>query len=187
MSTLPQQVDMIKRLAQAAHAAGALVVSDIGSQSQWLYSTGDHPAHLYLSGPMGAAPSVGLGVALARPDVPVLVIVGDGALGMNMSSLASIAHRAPKNLTVALMDNAMYELTGREQTPTAETDWPALAKSTGFAQVNTIDGQAELALRATGGLTFWYAKVAASHQKAPPFPLQPEAIHQRFAEHVKNR
>ena len=176
-----KQLDMIHHLATVAARDGAIVVSEIGSQTQWLYASGDRPNHLYLSGPMGMAPSVALGVALAQPQKPVLAICGDGSLAMNLNALTTIAHMAPKNLTLAVMNNGVYELTGQVPTPTARTNWQALAKSLGgFAQVSSVDTKTPLAFTATNGLTLWEAKLAVGTEKAPSFPLTPEEVHRRF-------
>src|SRR5215813_3669010 len=47
---------------------------------------------------MGGASSLGLGLALARPDRRVIVLDGDGSLLMQLGSLATIAGAAPRNL-----------------------------------------------------------------------------------------
>ena len=69
---------------------------------------------------MGKASSVGLGVALARPDVRVLVLDGDGSLLMNLGSLVTIASQAPKNLVHVVFDGATYDTSGAQPTPGKE-------------------------------------------------------------------
>ncbi|MBI1363279.1 MAG: hypothetical protein GC134_04790 [Proteobacteria bacterium] len=180
-----QQVDIIRHLAEAAHASGALVVSEIGSQTQWLYSTGDHPSHLYLSGPMGMAPSVALGVALAQPNKPVLAICGDGALAMNLNALATISYMAPKNLTLAVMDNGVYDLTGKVPSPSSAIDYAQLSAGfKGFTHYQQIDLGTNLVFSADNGLTLLHAQVEKSTAKAPSFPLQPLHIHARFRDYL---
>lgn len=180
-----KQVDIIAHLAEAAKAANALVVSEIGSQTQWLYSTGDDERYLYLSGPMGMGPSVALGVALAQPERPVLCLVGDGALVMNLNALATLSHLAPPNLTVAVMDNGVYDLTGQLETPSAGLDYEQLVQGfPGFSAFQSIDLTTNLELTAQGGLTFWHARVEPSKERAPRFPLTPDFIHRRFKEHL---
>lgn len=44
-----EQIEAIDILAKAAQQSGALVVSEIGSQTTWLHETGDHESYLYLS------------------------------------------------------------------------------------------------------------------------------------------
>src|SRR5437868_156843 len=95
-----------------------LVVTGLGSSS---YDAGvyDHPNTFYLWGAMGAAAMIGLGLALAQPARRVLVITGDGEMLMGLGSLATIGAHAPKNLTIAVMDNELYAETGMQPTHTA--------------------------------------------------------------------
>lgn len=180
-----QQVDAIRHLADAAHRDGALIVSDIASQAVWLHASGDHPSHLYLSGPMGMAPSVALGVALANPDTPVLALCGDGALAMNFGALVTASYAAPKNLTLALMDNGVYDYTGALASPTQTIAWPELIKGLrGFVDCQEVDLDTPCAFSADAGLSFLYCKVEPATEKAPPFPFTPIEIHNRFKKYV---
>ncbi len=177
-----EQRESIATLAALAHRDGALVVSEIGSQSAWLHDSGDDPSHLYLSGPMGMAPSVALGVALAHPSRPVLGICGDGALAMNATSLITASFVAPKNLTLAVMDNGVYEFTGAVPSPSQTVDWMAyIAGLKGFSGcLGSADVQG---FSADNGLRFVHCRVAPNSQKAAPFTLSPLEIHKRFKEY----
>lgn len=174
------QKDIIKHLATAAHSLGAVVVSEIGSQTMWLYSVADSPQNLYLSGPMGMAPSVALGVALANPQKMVLALCGDGSLAMNLGALATIAHQAPKNLILAVMDNGTYELTGGITSPTQAIDWQGLTSGLKGFTYKTVDGVTPPDFTPHKGPQLWHARVEASPTKAPSFPLQPMAVHAQF-------
>ena len=121
-----EQLDAMKLIGAAAQKSDALVVSEIGSQTTWLHESGDHDSYLYLSGPMGAAPSVAHGVALSNPDKAVIGLCGDGALAMNFSALVTAASDAPSNLTLILMDNGVYDFTGSVASPSAAVDWKKL-------------------------------------------------------------
>src|SRR5438045_3256128 len=68
-------------------------------------------------GCMGSAASIGLGLALARPDERVLVIDGDGSLLMQLGSLVSIAEHRPRNLVHVVMENGTYETSGSQPIP----------------------------------------------------------------------
>ena len=74
MSNLPSQQDAIAS-ALALYPARPFAVSDIGSQTGWLKAAGHDPRNLYVSGPMGLATSVALGLAAVRPTEQVLAIV----------------------------------------------------------------------------------------------------------------
>ena len=175
-----KQKDIIKHLASAAHKKGAVVVSEIGSQTMWLHDVADHPSNLYLSGPMGMGPSVALGVALANPEKTVLALCGDGALAMNFGALTTIAKVAPKNLILAVMDNGTYELTGGVDSPSKSVDWEKLAESLNGFIYELVDLSTTVDLSHGSGPQLWHAKIEASDTRAPSFPLQPTAIHSTF-------
>ena len=82
-----------------------LVIAGLGAPNWDVSSAGDHANNFPLWGAMGGASMIGLGLALAQPKRKVLVITGDGELLMNVGSLAPIAVEAPKNLTIAVLDN----------------------------------------------------------------------------------
>lgn len=128
MSNLPSQKDAIAA-ALALYPARPFAVSDIGSQSGWLKAGRHDPRNLYISGPMGLATSVALGLAAVRPNEQVLAIAGDGALAMNLTSLATIAGAKPKNLSILLVDNRVYEFTASVRSPTRELDWLAVGRA----------------------------------------------------------
>ncbi len=76
---------------------------------------------------------VGLGLALACPERPVLVAAGDGEMLMGLSSLATIGVMRPKNLAIAVFDNARYGETGMQTSHTEEkTALCAVARGCGI-------------------------------------------------------
>lgn len=91
----------------------------------------------YLSSTMGGAIPLGLGLSLARPDFEVIVLSGDGSLLMNLGSLVTVTASGAKNLTIVLLDNGMYEVTGGQKTPGRQSrvDYAALARAAGFVAV----------------------------------------------------
>jgi thiamine pyrophosphate-dependent acetolactate synthase large subunit-like protein len=92
-----------------------LVIAGLGAPNWDVSAAGDHPNNFPLWGAMGAASMIGLGLALAQPKRKVLVITGDGEMLMNIGSLASIAVEAPKNLTIAVLDNERFGETGMQK------------------------------------------------------------------------
>ena len=88
---------------------------------------------------MGLASSIGLGLALARPDRRVIVCDGEGALLMNLGSLATIAVMGPPNLTVIVWDNGEYATTGGQPSATAYgADLAGVARALGIAGAATV-------------------------------------------------
>jgi sulfopyruvate decarboxylase subunit beta len=111
-------------------AGDAAIVASLGHPAYDLFAAGDRPRNFYTWGSMGLASSVGLGLALARPDVRVFVLDGDGSLLMNLGSLATIGLLRPPNLVLVVMDNEEYATTGGQQTPTAHgADLEAAARA----------------------------------------------------------
>ena len=91
-----------------------LVVAGLGSPSYDVFDAGDHDGNFYLWGAMGGAAMVGLGLALAQPARPVVVITGDGEQLMGAGALMSIAVAGPGNLTIVVLDNGYFGETGMQ-------------------------------------------------------------------------
>jgi thiamine pyrophosphate-dependent acetolactate synthase large subunit-like protein len=134
-----------------------LVVSSLGSPTYDVAAAGDHPLNFYLWGAMGSAVTVGLGLALAKPDHRVLVVTGDGELLMGLGALATIGVQAPANLAVAVLDNERYGETGGQRSHTAGgVDLPAVALACGFRSARSftasldLDHAREMMLREAG-------------------------------------
>jgi thiamine pyrophosphate-dependent acetolactate synthase large subunit-like protein len=132
---------MDRRAAVAHLLAGRrdlVVVTGLGSPAYDACAAGDHPRTYYLWGVMGGAVPMGLGLALARPDTPVLVLTGDGELLMGLGALATTGAKAPANLTVAVLDNRRYGETGMQASHTAKgVDLEGVAKACGFVWTTT--------------------------------------------------
>ena len=113
------------------HAGDAAIVASLGHPAYDLFAAGDRPRNFYTWGSMGLASSVGLGLALARPDVRVFVLDGDGSLLMNLGSLATIGLLRPANFVLIVMDNEQFATTGGQPTPTSRgADLDAAAEDT---------------------------------------------------------
>src|SRR5579872_5159626 len=96
----------------------AIVVGGLGASTYDIAASGDHDRNFYLWGAMGGAVMIGLGVALAQPQLPVMVITGDGEMLMGMGSLATVGLQQPKNLTIVVLDNEVYGETGGQASHT---------------------------------------------------------------------
>lgn len=180
-----EQLEAMQLISKAAQKSNALVVSEIGSQTTWLHESGDHDSYLYLSGPMGAAPSVAHGVAISNPDKAVIGLCGDGALAMNFSALVTAAHDAPQNLTLILMDNGVYDFTGSVPSPSSAVDWEKLiAGLPSFTEFSHIDEHSTLEFSKDGGLTFMVCKVKPASRKPIKFPFRAPEIAKRFKSYV---
>src|SRR5436309_10621899 len=92
-------------------AGEAAIIASLGHPAYDLFAAGDRPRNFYTWGSMGLCSSIALGLALARPDVTVMALDGDGSLLMNLGSLATIGLLGPPNLIVVVMDNELYGTT----------------------------------------------------------------------------
>ncbi|MGC1563455.1 MAG: thiamine pyrophosphate-dependent enzyme [Bradyrhizobium sp.] len=95
------------------------VVGGIGNTNFDLWAAGHRPQNFYMLGSMGLALPIALGVALAQPRRRVFALEGDGSLLMQLGCLSTIATLKPKNLTMIVMDNGIYQITGAQPTPAA--------------------------------------------------------------------
>lgn len=161
------------------------VVASLGHPAYDLFAAGDRPENLYTWGSMGLASSIGLGLALARPDRRVVVLDGDGSLLMNLGSLATIARYRPANLVLVVWDNERYGTTGGQPTATASgTDLAAVARGAGIGAATLVrapgdlDGALAVAWREPGPHLI-VAKVTESDPAARP-PLDAVFLKQRF-------
>jgi thiamine pyrophosphate-dependent acetolactate synthase large subunit-like protein len=116
-----------------------VVVSNLGQ------ALGDRPLNCYTFGAMGQCSSVALGLALARPDVRVICLDGDGSLLMNLGSLCTIATVAPRNYALLIWDNEVHMTTGGQPTATAHrSSLAGLARGAGIDKVLEPRDEAEL-------------------------------------------
>ena len=154
-----------------------------------LTSDGDHV--FTMAGAMGAACSVGLGLALARPKQRVLVVTGDGELLMNVGSLATVATVGPKNLSILCVDNEHYGETGYQRSHTTlGVDLETMARGAGFTHSLTVEHAEQLAaghdaLRHDNESVFVNLKVSIDKPPAYKRLLDPAAARLRFKQHVQ--
>jgi thiamine pyrophosphate-dependent acetolactate synthase large subunit-like protein len=143
-----------------------LIVAGLGGTALDVGSVTGDAAHAYLlSGAMGAACMMGLGLALARPDKRVLVVTGDGELLMNLGALAAIAVVDPANLAILCVDNGHYGETGWQKSHTSlGVDLEKIAIGAGIKHTRTVAGEADIAaaarlLRESNGACFVLLRV----------------------------
>lgn len=124
---------------------GEAVIGGIGNSNFDLWSTGRRPENFYMLGSMGLAAPIAFGVALAQPDRQVFALEGDGSLLMQLGCLSTIAAQAPKNLTIIVWDNGVYQITGAQPTPAAisGTDIVGIAQASGIKNSDWASDEAE--------------------------------------------
>jgi thiamine pyrophosphate-dependent acetolactate synthase large subunit-like protein len=141
------------------------VIAGIGNTNFDLWASGQRPQNFYMLGSMGLAIPIALGTAIAQPQRHVIALEGDGSLLMQLGSLATVAARAPKNLTIVIWDNGLYQITGSQPSASASTaDLVAIARASGIAKSAWAADEGEFerlfaAALAEGGPTLIAARI----------------------------
>ena len=133
--------DLTKRLVAGLKRDEA-IVAGIGNTNFDLYAVGHRPQNFYMLGSMGLACPIALGVALAQPERGVIALEGDGSILMALGCLTTIGMTKPRNLTIIIMDNGIYQITGKQATATQRTaDIVAIARGAGIESEWVADEQ----------------------------------------------
>ena len=145
----------------------AVVVTIMGAVAAELQSIGHRPNFFYLQHAMGLASSLGLGIALSRPERQVIVFDGDGSILMNLGGLTTLARYRPRNLVHVVFDNESLLSVGGFPTATSTgSDIAGIAAAAGIPRTATVRTLGEFTLafeRALGArdLSTIVAKVEA--------------------------
>ncbi len=155
-----------------------VVITTMGSVAIWP-TLSNHPRDFhYLPSSMGQGVPLGLGLCLAKPGLPVVVLVGDGGLLMNLGCLVTVAQFTVP-LTILLIDNGLYEVTGGQAVPNAGlTDFALLARGAGISHVATCDQRSDWESTARSALqesgpSFVWLKVQGERGKPTPTAPRP--------------
>jgi thiamine pyrophosphate-dependent acetolactate synthase large subunit-like protein len=126
--------DLIQRMVRLLRHEEA-VIGGIGYSNFDLWAAERRPQNFYMLGSMGLACPIAFGVALAQPARRVIALEGDGSILMQLGSLSTIAAQRPRNLTIVLLDNGAYQITGGQPAASAlGTDLVAMARGAGLTQ-----------------------------------------------------
>ncbi|HEX5167235.1 MAG TPA: thiamine pyrophosphate-dependent enzyme [Thermomicrobiales bacterium] len=118
---------------------GVAVVTIMGAVAAELQAIGHRPNFFYLQHAMGLASSMGLGIALGRPELQVVVFDGDGSVLMNLGGLTTLARYRPKNLVHVVFDNESLLSVGGFPTATSTgSDIEGMARAAGVLRTITV-------------------------------------------------
>lgn len=161
-------------------------MTSLGNAS-YLWAALHHaPENFYLEDAMGLALPLALGLAIAQPTRPVIVVEGDGALLMHMGTLVTVGAVDPANLTVLLIQNGVHAASGGQALTNAELDLAQLARASGIALADNIAGPEALAAKIRGSTARDSAEclVLATEPDLdvarPPTALEPVLTKYRF-------
>ncbi|MDJ0577375.1 MAG: phosphonopyruvate decarboxylase [Xenococcaceae cyanobacterium MO_234.B1] len=179
----------IQEILKHTNLENTVVIATTGYTGRELFASGSQPNHLYMVGSMGCASSLGLGLSLARPDLQVVVIDGDGAALMRMGNFATIGTYGGSNLIHILLDNEAHDSTGAQATVAAGISFAKIAEACGYGI--TIAGD-DLSLLEVLFTTDSQDKPKFAHLKILPGTLDnlprpnlhPEAVLQRLMTHI---
>ena len=134
-----RRVDAMKAVYDELTKDGRVVVTIMGAVAAELQSLGHQPNFFYLQHAMGLASSMGLGIALSRPELQVIVFDGDGSILMNLGGLTTLARYRPPNLTHVVFDNESLLSVGGFPTATSTgSDIAGMAKAAGVPRTSTV-------------------------------------------------
>jgi len=122
----------------------AIVVHANGHIARAAFNVEDRLGNFYMIGSMGLASSIGLGIALSRPQQRVVIYDGDGNLLMNLGSTAMIAHTAPANLIHLVFDNGVYASTGNQVAVSQTVPLDRIAGAAGYRSSVRVSTPASL-------------------------------------------
>ena len=134
-----RRVDALKAVYSELVRERRVVVTIMGAVAAELQGIGHSPNFFYLQHAMGLASSMGLGIALSRPDVQVIVLDGDGSVLMNLGGLTTLARYRPRNLLHVVFDNESLLSVGGFPTATSTgSDIAAIAAGAGVPRTATV-------------------------------------------------
>ncbi|MEK6421188.1 MAG: phosphonopyruvate decarboxylase [Burkholderia gladioli] len=164
-----------------------VVLASTGFCGRELYALDDRANQLYMVGSMGCVTTLALGLALARPDLTVVAVDGDGAALMRMGAFATLGAYGPGNLIHLLLDNGAHESTGGQSTVSPCVSFAAVAAACGYASAREGDLSAIDALFAepADGARFACVKIRTGVPDGLPRPtVTPVEVKERLMRHI---
>jgi phosphonopyruvate decarboxylase len=136
--------DALREVIAHTPAASTVVLASTGFCGRELYAIDDRPNQLYMVGSMGCVVPLALGLALARPDLRVIALDGDGAALMRMGAFATVGAYGPPNLQHLLLDNGVHDSTGGQATVSSHVSFGEIAAACGYASSLETDDVARI-------------------------------------------
>ncbi len=141
----PSRQEALRQVVAQTPSASTVVLASTGFCARELYAIDDRPNHLYMVGSMGCVVPLALGLALARPELRVIALDGDGAALMRMGAFATVGAYGPPNLQHLLLDNGAHESTGGQATVSAHVSFAEVAAACGYASSLETDDVGQIA------------------------------------------
>ena len=163
-----------------------VIISSTGLISRELFSFKNSPQNFYMTGSMGLASSIGLGVAINKPMRKVVVIDGDASVLMNLGTLVTIGHFAPENLIHIVLDNEIYDSCSGEPSFSKTADLTKMAKDAGYRKIEKVLNRLRLKLAIKKiliqkkGPFFLLVKISPGGKRNLPRPIKLVKVTEQF-------
>jgi phosphonopyruvate decarboxylase len=129
----PSRQEALRAVVAQTSPESTVLLASTGFCGRELYAIADRPNHLYMVGSMGCVLPLALGLALARPDLRVIALDGDGAALMRLGAFATVGAYGPANLWHLLLDNGVHDSTGGQATVSPRVSFAEMAAACGYA------------------------------------------------------
>lgn len=190
---LPSRAQALQHILTHTPLESSVIIATTGYTGRELFALEDRPNQLYMVGSMGCASSLGLGLSLARPDLQVVVVEGDGAALMRMGNLATVGAYGGANLVHIVVDNEVHDSTGAQATVSGNLSFAQVASACGYPVA--LEGNDPALLdelltnTVSGGPRFAHLKIHPGTPKDLPRPrLTPPQTAERLRAHLlRNR
>jgi phosphonopyruvate decarboxylase len=183
----PSRAQALREIVAHTREGASVLLASTGFCGRELYAIADRVNHLYMVGSMGCVTPLALGLALARPDLKVIALDGDGAALMRLGALATVGACAPRNLWHLLLDNSAHESTGGQATVSATVAFADVAAACGYRSCLDTDSVAQLAHWLTLSEGPHFARLLTRTGTAPDLPrphITPLQVRARFMQHI---
>ncbi len=141
----PSRTDALRQVVARTPVDTTAVLATTGFCGRELYAIEDRPNQLYMVGSMGCVAPLALGLALARPDLRVIAVDGDGAALMRLGAFATVGAYGPANLQHLLLDNGAHDSTGGQATVSPLISFAGIAAACGYASSLETDDLGQIA------------------------------------------
>ena len=186
----PTRHDALQRVIAHTPVDSTVVLASTGFCGRELYALDDRANQLYMVGSMGCVTPLALGLALARPDLRVVAVDGDGAALMRMGAFATLGTYGPSNLTHVLLDNGAHESTGGQATVSQHVSFAGVAAACGYASavegdtLDVLDAALSDASRADGARFVRLAIRTGVPDGLPRPTVTPVEVKTRLMRHI---
>lgn len=188
----PSRDEALRAVIDCTPQSRTAVLATTGYCGRELYAIADRANQLYMVGSMGCVVPLGLGLSLARPDLEVLMLDGDGAALMRMGAFATVGAYGPPNLKHLLLDNGVHDSTGGQSTVSPQVSFAGVAAGCGYAEAfETADlGHIVSWLRAPGRAGPAFARLfirSGTPHDLPRPSMSPAEVKSRFMRHFQRQ